>query len=384
MFSSSRLEISQSALVSNLAFIRSIIGEGVILSSVVKGNAYGHSIEAFVPLAENCGINHFSVFSADEAYRLNKVSNGKSAIMIMGMMGKGAMEWAILNTVSFFVFDLNRLALAAETALRLGKAAKVHIELETGMNRTGFAENELEAVADLLKKYPKALVFEGLCTHYAGAESIANYYRVEQQKKNFKLLSKKLKQLSQRRPKITHTACSAACIRHPETTMDLVRIGILQYGFWPSPETFIEYSNKSNMMVSPLERVISWKSEVMNIKTVKTGEFVGYGTSYLANKDIQIAVIPVGYSHGFSRGLSNQGRVLLHGQRIPVIGMVNMNAIVVDITELENVQKGDEVVIIGKQGNNVISVASFSDFSNQVNYELLTRLPEHLPRIVVA
>jgi len=349
----------------------------------VKGNAYGHSIEAFVPLVEACDGDHFSVFSADEAYRVTQVSNGNSDIMIMGMIPKEAMEWVIINNISFFVFDLKRLTFAIETATRLKKAARVHIELETGMNRTGFAEQELEQVAILLKNNSKHLIFEGICTHYAGAESITNYYRVEQQKKNFKLLSKRLKQLSQRRPKTIHTACSAALIRHPKTQMDLVRIGILQYGFWPSLETFIELSSKTGIKTSPLERVITWKSEVMSIKEVKTGEFVGYGTLYLANTDIRIATIPVGYSHGFARGLSNQGRVLLHGQRIPVIGVVNMNAIVVDISNLENVQVGDEVVLIGKQGENVISVASFSDFSNQVNYELLTRLPEHLPRIIV-
>ena len=383
MFNSSRLEISKSALANNLQFIRNMIGDGVRLSTVVTGNAYGHSIENFVPMVEACGGDHFSVFSADEAHRLKKVSNGQSEVMIMGMMPYEAMEWAILNDVSFFVFDLDRLNLAAATAKRLKKTARVHIELETGMNRTGFAEQELAAVAAILKDNPKSLVFEGICTHFAGAESIANYYRVDQQKKNYKARAKMLKQLSQRRPKLYHSACSAACIRHPDTRMDLVRIGILQYGFWPSPETFIEYSSKTGEMTSPLERVISWKSEVMSTKAVKKGEFVGYGTSYLANTDLKIATIPVGYSHGFTRGLSNQGRVLVHGQRIPVIGIVNMNAIVVDVSNLENVQKGDEVVLIGKQGENIISVASFSDFSNQVNYELLTRLPEHLPRIIV-
>ena len=184
-------------------------------------------------------------------------------------------------------------------------------------------------------------------------------------------------------PKIRHTACSAAALRYSATKMDMARIGILQYGFFPSKEILIHYLTKNKEHEFPLRRVISWKSKVMSIKKVKTGEFIGYGTSYLANSDMKIATIPVGYSHGFSRLLSNQGRVLIHGQRVSVVGAVNMNMMSVDITNLEGVKNGDEVVIIGKQGDMEISVASFGDVSNLVNYELLTRLPHDIPRIVV-
>jgi alanine racemase len=121
----------------------------------------------------------------------------------------------------------------------------------------------------------------------------------------------------------------------------------------------------------------------MSVKDVKAGEFVGYGTSYLANTDLKTALIPVGYGHGFSRSLSNQGRALIHGHRVAVIGMVNMNMMTVDITGLQGVQAGDEVVLIGQQGDLEISVSSFSEFSDLVNYELLTRLPLDIPRIVV-
>jgi alanine racemase len=121
----------------------------------------------------------------------------------------------------------------------------------------------------------------------------------------------------------------------------------------------------------------------MEVKWVKTGEFIGYGTSYLASSDIKMAVVPVGYSNGFSRVLSNQGRVLIHGQRVPVIGIVNMNMVAVNVTGIDHVGRGDEVVLIGNQGDLEISVSSFSDFSDQVNYELLTRLPADIPRIIV-
>ncbi len=133
----------------------------------------------------------------------------------------------------------------------------------------------------------------------------------------------------------------------------------------------------------PLRRVLRWKSKIMDVKQVKQGEFIGYGNFFQADKDMKIAIIPVGYYNGYSRSLSNQGKVLINNQRVSVIGMVNMNMIVGDVSKLKNVNIGDEVVIIGKQGKNQLSVASFSELSNQVNYELLTRLPQDINRIQI-
>jgi alanine racemase len=378
----SYIEISKSALKHNLQFLKNYIGNGVQISSVVKGNAYGHGIEVFVPLAENCGINHFSVFSADEALSVYKSSTQNSTIMIMGLINNEQLEWTIENNIEFYVFELDRLEKALETAKRIGKTAKVHIEVETGMNRTGFAISELPAVLKLLKNNPVNLQFKGLCTHFAGAESIANYYRIHKQQKVFQKVLKKVATAGLS-PEQKHTACSAAALRYPKFQMDMVRLGIIQYGFFPNKEILIEYLTKKKETENPLKRLISWKSHVMDVKKVKTGEFVGYGTSYLANYDLKIAIIPVGYAHGFSRNLSNQGIVLINGQRVSVVGTVNMNMITVDVTQVNSVEKGDEVVLIGKQGDLEISVSSFSEFSEQVNYELLTRLPENLPRLVV-
>ena len=382
MFHTSHIEISRSAFQKNLHFLKNEIADGVKFSSVVKGNAYGHSIELFVPLAEESGVDHFSVFSADEALRVSRVSQGHSTIMIMGQLDNEELEWVILNGVEFFVFEQDRLEAALKIAKKLQLPANIHIELETGMNRTGIDSNTLKGIKQLLSNHPGFLQLKGLCTHYAGAESIANYYRIKQQKVAFQKLSKQFN-TPNLQPEIKHTACSAAAIRFPETQMDLVRIGILQYGFFPSREVLIEYLTRKKITEYPLERLISWKTKVMDVKQVKAGEFIGYGTSYLANYDMKVASIPVGYSHGFSRSLSNQGRVLIHGQRTSVVGTVNMNMTLVDITNLEGVKKGDEVVLIGYQGDLEISVSSFGEFSDQLNYELLTRLPANIPRVVI-
>ena len=382
MLHTSYIEISRSALEHNVNFIKNVIGEQVVFSSVVKGNAYGHGIEIFVPLAEQCGINHFSVFSADEALRVINSSKNGPTIMVMGMLDFAQLAWAIENEVEFYVFDLDRLENAVQIALKTGKKAKIHIELETGMNRTGFSNKKLPKVIQILKSQSEYLSFKGLCTHFAGAESIANYFRIKNQQRVFKNLMKKFTNL-EISPKQYHTACSAAALRYPNTQMDLVRIGILQYGFFPSREVLVDYLTKKKEPEYPLQRLISWKSKIMDIKFIKTGDFVGYGTSYLANTDMKIAIVPVGYSHGFSRSLSNHGRVLIHNQRVSVVGMVNMNMMSVDVSKIEAAKKGDEVVLIGNQGDLEISVSSFSEFSEQINYELLTRLPSNIPRKII-
>jgi alanine racemase len=170
---------------------------------------------------------------------------------------------------------------------------------------------------------------------------------------------------------------------YPNMRMDLVRIGILLYGFWPSPETFISHLTKQKLHEDPLQRVISWKSKIMSIKSVKMGEFIGYGNSYFSRRKMKVATIPVGYCHGFARSLSNSGRVLVRGQRADVVGVVNMNLVMVDITDIESVEIGDEAVLIGNQGDKTITVYSFTEMTEQLNYELLTRLPENIPRIIV-
>lgn len=381
MLHTSRLEISKSALQKNLKFIHELIGPHCKFSSVVKGNAYGHGITNYVPIAESLGVDHFSVFSASEASDVLSSSKQNPTIMIMGMLDHYQLEWAIENDLEFYVFNLKRLKDAIQIAKKFNKKAKIHLELETGMNRTGILESELEQVITLLQSTDNIELI-GLCTHFAGAESIANYYRIEQQKIKFNQLQVQLA-AKNLKPSLLHTACSAATLRYPETQMDLVRIGILQYGFFPGKEVLVDYQTKHKIRTEPLQRLISWKSTLMDVRQVKKGEFVGYGTSYLANEDMTIGLVPVGYCNGFSRSLSNQGRILIRGQRMSVIGMVNMNMMAIDLTTIENPQPGEEIVMIGKQGESEISVASFSEFSDQVNYELLTRLPHNIPRIQV-
>ena len=367
MHRNSIIEINQKAYQNNLAFLKKMLGKKVIFSSVVKGNAYGHGIKEFVTMAYQSGVNHFSVFDVEEAKIVFETLGNKVSIMIMGFVADDDLPWVIENGIQFFVFERYRLASATKTAKKLKLKAKIHIEIETGMNRTGFSKKELSRLAKYLIKEAKYLDFVGICTHYAGAESISNYYRVENQIEQFNEAIEIFKSHGIE-AKIKHTACSAASMMFPETQMDLVRIGILQYGLWPSPEVLVTYLNSKKKKTDPLQRVISWKSEIMNVKRVKSGEFIGYGTSYMAKENMKIATIPLGYSHGYSRSLSNQGRVLIDGKRCGVIGTINMNMLSLDVSEIEHIKKGDEVVLIGNQGDLSISVSSFGELNNLLNF----------------
>ncbi len=387
MFHSSRIELSRSALQKNIRFIKKLIGLNVKYSSVIKGNAYGHSIDKFVPLAELCGIDHFSVFSAYEAYIALNSRTKNSHICIMGSIENDELEWAIENDISFYVFDTNRLKAATSAAKKINKKARIHLELETGLNRTGFQGEHLINAAEIIKNNQEYLRVDGVCTHYAGAESVSNYLRISNQIEEFKRQCNWLENHGIN-VGIKHTACSAAALSYPQTRFDMVRIGIAQYGFWPSDETRMQYiishlNGADKKFKDPLKRVMSWKTRIMSIKEVSPGEFIGYGTSYLTSHKQLIASIPVGYHYGFARSLSNIGYVLVRGKRAPVVGMVNMHIVLIDVTRIKDIEIGDEVVLIGKQHKAEITVGSFSDLSRFQNYEVLARLPNFIPRIVV-
>lgn len=378
---SSHIVLDKHMLAKNVAFIRSRLKEGVELSAVIKGNAYGHGIEQMVPMLEDEGVDHFSVYGIEEAIEFHEFAKPESQLMIMGYISKDNLDWTIRKGYEFFIYDLYQLDLAIEAAKKLSIPARIHVEVETGMNRTGVDEHNLNALVETLKANEYHLELAGVCTHLAGSESISNYYRIKNQMQRF---SKYLRffRRSGIEFKKRHMACSASIIRYPNTQYDMVRVGILFYGLWPSQETLIHYINTEGNVQDPLTSILAWKSQVMTIKHVEIGEYIGYGTTYLANRPMTIAIIPVGYAYGYARALSNQGRVLIDGQRVSVVGTVNMNMLAIDVTEIENVNHGDEVIFIGFQGDNRITVSSFGEMSSQLNYELLARLPQNIPRII--
>lgn len=384
MKSSSYIEISRSAYKKNIRYLSRRIGKQVKFVSVVKGNAYGHGLETFVPMAEQTGIDYFAVFDTAEAEIVNRVKKPQTDLMITGFIDHQDLSWVIENNISFYVFNVGRLKEAIEVAQNISMPARIHIELETGLYRTGIDNENFQQVIQLLKINKSHLFLEGICTHFAGAESISNYYRIINQIQSFNNLVELLKyhglQFQYR-----HCACSAAALTYPQTIMDLVRIGIAQYGFWPSQETKIhnQLSKGVEFKKDPLRQILSWKSKVMDIKNVPPGKFVSYSNSFFSSRNLIIASVPVGYTHGFNRSLSNRGKVLIRGKFAPVVGLVNMNMFLVDVTHIPFCHPGDEVVLIGTQGKRKITVSSFQEITNHLNYELLSHLPSIIPRKII-
>lgn len=380
---SSRIELSQKLLKGNINFLRKKIGDDVRLSLVVKANAYGHGISDYVPMAEKCGIDHFSVASSFEAEEVLEVCRPETRIMIMGILYEEDIPWAIENGIEFYVFNYDRLPKVIDCAKQIGRKARIHLEVETGANRTGLTKQEFGKCLTLVKKEEKHLEFEGLCTHFAGAETFANDFKIQKQYTEFQ----DFYQLCKKRgvlPKMRHLASSAASLSFAKSRYEMVRIGVAQYGFWPSPDVYYHHlSETGKKSESGLKRIFTWKTDVMDVRHVKEGDFVGYGTAYQATHDMRIAVLPLGYSNGYPRGLSNRGHVLIKGKKAPITGLINMNLFMVDITHLEGVEPGEEVVLVGRQGNNAIGVASFTETTQLRNQEMMSRLPAAIPRIAV-
>ncbi|MGB0651907.1 MAG: alanine racemase [Thermoplasmatota archaeon] len=380
------IEIDAAALRHNLDVLRGELGDAT-LCMVVKGNAYGHGYRTVVPIAEGQGVRDFAVFSAREAASFYAASDGRSRLQVMGGGDPANLPWLLEKGAHIWLNDAADWDALQAAVAETGRTAHVHLELETGMNRTGVRPENALPIARAIHEHPDVHL-EGVCTHLAGAEDPVNDDRLAAQRLRFAAFEEALRDAG-----VTwgssHVASSAAALREPNGHHDLVRMGIACYGLWPS--SHVLRARRALGDVPVLRPVLSWKSRVLATRFVADGDYVGYGRSHEAEGDQVVAVVAVGYGclpeiafegDGFSRDLSNRGHVLIRGRRASIMGAVNMNMIQVHATHLPDVACGDEVVLIGAQGDEAISVGSFSDFNNVVNYELMARLSWEIPRII--
>lgn len=361
------IEISRKNLLSNLSGFKKLVGKNVKVACVIKANAYGHGLLEVASILKDKA-DMFAVDSLQEAMTL-KASGVKKEILILGYIPISDLENAIQNGFSFVLYNFE--SLQKIFSLSVKKVAKVHLKIETGLNRQGIKISDLKKFVDIIKDNLDKLKIEGIYTHFANIEGTLDpsftKLQIASLKKTLGIL--KTNGLS---PKYTHIAATAATILYPETHFNLVRVGIGLYGLLPSRET----------RIIDLKPVLSWKSIVAQTKTIKKGETVSYGRTWTASKDSKIAVIPVGYSDGFDRKLSNVGKVLIKGKYAPVIGRVAMDMFMVDISEIGGVSLEDEVVIIGQMGKLSISVEEIAEKVGTIQYEIVARINPNLPRIV--
>jgi alanine racemase len=266
-----------------------------------------------------------------------------------------------------------------EAAERMRLAARVHLKAETGTNRLGVQAEALLELARTIGKYPQ-LRLEGLSTHFANIEDVTEHQFAERQLGRFMEACNLLEQNGFAIP-VKHTACTAATMLFPKTHFNLARVGIGIYGLWPSKETRIS-ALQTGIALNDLKPALTWKTRVAQIKTVRTGETIGYGCTDLATQDTRVAVLPVGYYEGYDRRLSSVGYVLVRGRRAPVRGRACMNMIMVDVTSIPEVSIEDEAVLLGRQGEDSVSAETIAGKIGSINYEVVSRINPLIPRIV--
>ncbi len=372
------VEIDAAALEQNITSIQSNLAPGCGMTPVVKANAYGHGYLEIARLLDDKRFPYIGVHNLEEALLLRE-GGIKSEILILGYVPVADLRIAVEAGFDIVVYNLETMQRLAEIASEK-TPAKCHLKLETGTNRQGVAREQLPQFLELFHTRPQVQLI-GVSTHFANIEDTTDHSYAEFQFKRY-VEMKQLIEQSELLVKYHHLASSAASLLFPHTHFNLARVGIALYGLWPSKETYLSYrlAGKQNQILRP---VLSWKTLVAQIKDVRKGEYIGYGTTYRATANLKIAVIPIGYYDGYDRQLSNCGHVLINGMRAPVRGRICMDMFMVDVTDIPEARLESEVVLIGRSGDEVIRAEDVAGWANTINYEVVSRIGAHLERRVI-
>lgn len=362
-------DIDLSAVRKNIETLRGFLPAGKKMLAVIKANAYGHgAIEVAEAVADLT--DYYGVACLDEAVELRNAGVEKP-ILILGVTDESQFPELVSHHVTQTVFTMEQAKALSETALSLGITAKLHIKLDTGMNRIGFActKENADIIAEITKL--PGIEAEGIYTHYYKADEKDKTSALGQ----LQLYTHVLGWLEQRGVTfpIRHISNSAGIMEMPNDTYDMVRAGIAIYGLYPSEEM-----NREACVLHP---AMAFKTHITNVKWVPSGESIGYGGTYVLTEDKRIATIGVGYADGYPRALSNQGRVLVNGSYAPIVGRVCMDQTMIDVTHLPGVQVGDEVVLFGSQGGNILPVEEPAAMSASFNYEFVCDINRRVPRL---
>ncbi len=360
------IEISLDNLIHNLNLIREKIPSSSSVMAVVKDNAYGCGAIVISQILEQEGVDFFAVANVGEAKELRE-NDIHSPILAFGECTDDEMSWASKNNTHI---TINSIASLKKIAMKK-QSIKLHINLDTGMNRLGLSESELNSALEIISS-KNNLELEGMFTHFASADK-PHTETVSKQYNHFtdalKIVEKK--GLS---PRYIHAPNSAALIRFPIPDNHLVRPGIILYGCKPDP------AQNFNMNIRP---VASMKSSIIKIKKVPSGTPISYGGNYVTKKETYIATIALGYAHGLPRLLSGKGEVLIRGKRFPIVGNITMDSIMADIGNNNDIKVGDEVVSMGNQGSETITPDDIACLCGTIGYEILCGMSNRIDRYFI-
>ncbi|KNY27393.1 alanine racemase [Pseudobacteroides cellulosolvens] len=364
-------EVDLDAIAHNLREIRRITNKKSEIMGVVKADAYGHGVMEVVRTILENGATCLAVSMLDEAIQLRK-NNIDVPILILSYTDPIRVADIIKYNVTQAVFSHDLARALSEEAVRQKKNVKIHIKIDTGMTRVGFMPG-YSAVKNVLEisKLPR-IIIEGLFTHFASADELDKSY-TNMQFERFMGICSELNRIGVYIP-VKHVANSAAIIEFPNMHLNLVRPGIIQYGMYPSNEVDAKKIN--------LKSAMTLKANVILVKEVENNTCISYGRTFKTSRVSKIATIPIGYADGYTRLMSNKGKVLINGEFAPVVGRICMDQCLVDVTDLKSeVKVGDEVVLFGKQGNNEITVEEIASIMGTINYEVVCIIGKRIPRV---
>ena len=362
-------EIDLDALKHNIKEIRKITSKKSLIMATVKADAYGHGVlECAKVLLEN-GADRLAVACLDEAVQLRR-SGITAQILILGTSSEEEISDIIENDIICTVYDIRFAKKISEVAKKLKKIAKIHIKLDTGMTRIGYVcgVNDDKITDEIIEisKLENILV-EGIFSHFSTADEEKKDYTMLQFER-FTKICDMLKEKELDIP-IKHIANSAAIMMYPETHMDMVRAGVILYGLYPSNEV-----DKSKIV---LKKVMTVKSKIARVTEVCDNRGVSYGKTYITEGKTKIATIPIGYADGYARGLSGKAKVVVKKEKCEVIGRICMDQCMIDVTNVNNINAGDEVIIFGAETVTADTLASWLD---TINYEIVCMMSKRIPR----
>lgn len=370
--------IDTDALTHNVSELKRYLGEGAQFAAVVKSNAYGHGVKLAWRAFVRGGATWLCVDSLHEAQDLR--DDGYTGnLFVMGHVPPRDARAAAALDVRVMVYDRSQIDAFGAASNERCQPFRLIMKLETGTQRQGVNAADAIELARYIAKFPY-LVFEGTCSHFANIEDTTDHTFAYEQLRKFNEANDALCAAGFK-PAIRTIANSAAGILWPDTHFELVRAGITCYGMWPSTECYVSAQLLGKCV--DLRPALTWKTIIAQVKCVPTGSVIGYGCTYQTTHETRIAVLPIGYYDGYDRANSNLAHVLIHGKRAPIRGRICMNMCMADVTDIEDAQAGDEVVLLGKQGSETISAEQLAAWSGTINYELTTQIQTSVPRIAV-
>jgi alanine racemase len=362
------LEVDLEAIVLNLRQAIQIVGDAVQVMVVLKADGYGHGAVRIARTALNNGAHMLAVACLSEGVRLRREGiNGP--ILVLGYTPAWQAREAVLDDITATVFDLDTARAFSRAAGAVGRSARVHVKVDTGMGRLGLLPDQVLPFMRQAIGLP-GLVVEGMFTHFSVADEADKTYTYQQLARFDSVLSQ-LKEAGLHVP-IIHAANSAAALTIPRSRFDMVRLGIALYGLSPSNDTSLP---------AGFRPALSFKTRVAQVKLLPPGSCVSYGNTYQTQDEERIAIIPVGYADGFRRAPAHWGSVLVRGQRAPIVGRVCMDQTMINVTRIPGVRQGDEVVLIGRQGDQAITVEEVAAQLGTINYEVISEILARVPRV---